>query len=91
MLSNDDPDGRLTFFNAAVYAAALLPVSLTPTILGVAGTSYFVGALLLSAGFLAASVRALRSATAANARKLFRYSLAYLPALLILMGIDRTV
>lgn len=89
MLSNDDPTGRTTFLNASMYAAALVPVSLAATIVGVAGGAYFVGALLLTLGFLAAAVRALRAATAANARALFRYSLLYLPCLLLLMGMDR--
>ena len=86
MLSVGDPDGRMTFGHSTLYAAALLPVSLAPTIVGIAGTTYFVGAIALSSAFLYASLSAVRRCTMAKARRVFKLSLAYLPALLILMG-----
>lgn len=89
MISVDDPDGRTTFWYATLYAAALVPVSLMPTMLGTAGAVYFVGALLFSGIFLASSLWAARNATAPNARRVFRASLAYLPALLLLMVINK--
>lgn len=89
MLSVGDPDGRLTFWHASLYAAALLPVSLAPTIFGMAGVSYFIGAAVLSGLFLLASLAAVRRTTPSNARRLFRLSLAYLPAILLLMGVGR--
>ena len=89
VISGVDPDGRLTFGYASVYAAALVPVSLTPTLLGITGHLYLVGALVLSLGFLAANAAALLRATALNARRAFRMSLAYLPALLTLMVVNR--
>ncbi len=85
MLSVGDPDGRMTFGHATLYAAALLPVSLAPTIVGIAGTVYFIGALALSSLFLYTSFLAVRRCTMERARRLFKLSLAYLPALLILM------
>ncbi|MFQ5703847.1 MAG: heme o synthase [Gemmatimonadales bacterium] len=88
-LSLNDPDGRITFSYATLYAAALLPASLMPAMLGTAGTAYFVGAVLLSGLFLAVSFRAARNATALNARRLFRASLAYLPILLLLMVVNK--
>ncbi len=86
MLSVGDSDGRMTFGHATLYAAALLPVSLAPTIVGIAGTVYFVGALALSSVFLYTSFSAVRDCTMEKARRVFKLSLAYLPALLILMG-----
>jgi heme o synthase len=91
MLSVGDTDGRLTFAQATVYAAALLPVSLTPTILGMTGALYFATASVLSVAFLAAAMAPLKSVTYAGARRLFRVSLLYLPLLLIAMGIDRAL
>ena len=85
LLSRDDPSGRRTFGYATVYAAALLPVSLLPAMLGITGTPYFVGALLLSGAFLIVNAGAARNSTPLNARRAFRMSLAYLPALLVLM------
>ena len=89
MLSNEDPSGRITFLNAVLYAGALVPISLAPTVLGLAGGLYFFAALGLSGWFFWAAVRAFRSTSVQTARQLFRVSLAYLPALLMVMGVDR--
>jgi protoheme IX farnesyltransferase len=89
MLSSGDTDGRLTFVYASLYAAALVPVSLAPTLLGITGGFYFFGAALLSTGFFVVSGAAARDSSALNARRLFRSSLAYLPLLLLLMAVNR--
>lgn len=89
MLSVGDDDGRSTFGQAFVNSVALLPISLVPTVLGMSGAVYFFGALLLSAWFIWASWMAARDRTVAGARKLFGVSLGYLPALLVLMVLDR--
>ncbi len=89
LLSSGDSDGRLTFVYASLYAAALVPVSLVPTLLGITGGFYFFGAALLSTGFFIVSSTAARHASAMNARRLFRSSLAYLPLLLLLMAVNR--
>ncbi|UCD24710.1 MAG: protoheme IX farnesyltransferase [Gemmatimonadota bacterium] len=89
MLSSEDSDGRLTFVYASLYAAALVPVSLAPTLLGIAGGLYFFGAALLSTAFFVVSTKAARNSSAVNARRLFRWSLAYLPLLLLLMTVNR--
>jgi protoheme IX farnesyltransferase len=74
---------------------ALIPVSLGPVFLHMAGRIYFVGALLLGAAFLWAGVRlaALRlPATAAQskprARHLLQASVFYLPLLFALMMLN---
>ncbi len=89
MLSVDDDEGRSTFGQAFVNTVALLPISLVPTVLGMSGAIYFFGALLLSGWFIGASWVAARQRTVAGARKLFLASLIYLPALLLLMAVDR--
>lgn len=91
LLSMNDPAGERTFAYATLYAAALVPVSLLPTILGISGSAYFVGALLLSGVFLSVNAMAARNSTALNAKRAFRMSLAYLPALLVLMVASRGV
>jgi len=81
-----DPDGRSTGRQALLYAVALLPLSLLPVFVGLAGAWYFAGAVLLGALFIAASARLLAApAEVARARSLFRLSLLYLPALFILL------
>jgi protoheme IX farnesyltransferase len=89
MLPVLDPSGRSTARQALLYAAALVPVSLAPTVFGVAGATYFAGALALSLGFLALSVRFSTDRSVARARQLFLGSIIYLPLLWILMIADR--
>ena len=52
MLPVIEPDGRSTARQAVVYAAALLPVALAPTLVGMSGTVYFAGALAITLLFL---------------------------------------
>ena len=89
MLSVADDDGRDTGRMALLYAMALLPISLLPTLLGVTGAWYFFGALALGLIYVAAGTGLLVAATPARAWRLFFVSILYLPALLTLMVIDK--
>ena len=89
-LSADDPDGRRTFRQATLDAAALLAISLVPTLIGMTGVVYFVGALALSTWLVVASVRCARAPSIVAARRLFRSTLVYLPVVLLLLILDRT-
>ena len=89
MLPVIDPDGRSTARQSVVYAAALLPVSLAPTLVGMTGTLYFAGALILSLLFLGLSLRFALSRSTPDARRLFLGSITYLPLLWLLMIADR--
>ncbi len=84
-------DGVATFRQAALYALALLSVSLIPALLHLAGAVYFVGALLLSAWFAWISIRAALRLDEKAARRVFSASLVYLPLLLALMVAARMV
>jgi heme o synthase len=89
MLPVIEPDGRSTAQQVAAYASALVPVSLTPAIVGLAGPSYFVIALLLGLAFLYVSLRFAMRRTRRDARTLFLASIAYLPLVLIVLVLDR--
>ena len=91
MLAVRDPDGRETAWMALLYALALVPVSLMPTVLGVTGGRYFVGALVLGVVYVAASAAMIRAATTARAWRVFLASIVYLPALLTLMVLDKVI
>ena len=73
-----------------LYCLALLPVSLLPSSLGLTGTVYLYGALLAGIVYFGygLAVALFRSQTAA--RRLLRASVIYLPAVFLLMVIDRT-
>jgi protoheme IX farnesyltransferase len=80
-----DPGGRSTAFQIVNYSAALVPVSLLPTIVGLAGRVYFAGAIVLSTALLVLAIRFAQDHTNTRAKQLFVASLAYLPVLWVLM------
>lgn len=89
MLSVEDPDGRRTGRMTLLYALALLPVSLLPTLLGVTGPLYFFGALACGVAYAAVGAGLARAATERQAWRLFIASIIYLPTLLTLMVLDK--
>ena len=89
MLPVIEPDGRSTGRQAVAYASALLPLSLAPTLVGMAGATYFAGALVLSLIFLWQSITFARTRAIPDARRLFFGSIIYLPLIWILMIADR--
>jgi protoheme IX farnesyltransferase len=89
MLPVIEPDGHSTGRQAVAYAAALLPVSLAPTPLHMAGDVYFAGALVLGVASLWLAVAFARSRAVRDARRLFFGSLMYLPLIWALMIADK--
>ncbi|HJO37922.1 MAG: heme o synthase [Vicinamibacterales bacterium] len=84
-----EPSGRRTARHVLLYLAALLPVSLAPTWIGMVGTTYLVGASLLGLGFAGLAVRFAWDRSGRNARWLFLGSIAYLPLLWALLVATR--
>lgn len=91
MLPVLDPTGKRTGRQAVLWGAALIPVSLTPSALGLAGATYFVGALALGLAFLGSCFAFAKAVSAQTARRVLRVSIVYLPVILIIMLIDRIV
>jgi len=89
MLPVLDPDGAITGRQMVLYGLALIPASLFPTILGVAGPYYFFGAALAGLWFLSVTVMAACRPSSALAGRVFTASISYLPVVLGLMVIDR--
>ena len=89
MLPVIEPDGRSTGRQSVLYAAALVPLSLAPTLMHMAGDWYFAGALVLGLGFLWLTLRFARSRVVKDARYVFFGSIVYLPVLWILMIADK--
>jgi heme o synthase len=84
-----DADGTSTERQIVTGCLALLAVSLLPTLIGVAGPVYFVGAFVLGAAFLALGARQALSPSAGSARRVLFASLLYLPVLLALLAFDK--
>ena len=89
MLPVVDPKGTLTSRQAVLWAATLIPVSELPFLLGLAGRSYAVAALVLGLMQLVLAFRFMANRTDANARTLFYASITYLPLLWIVMAAAR--
>jgi protoheme IX farnesyltransferase len=84
-----DADGTSTERQIITGCLALLAVSLLPTLIGLAGPIYFVGAFLLGAAFVALGARQALSPSAGAARRVLLASLLYLPVLLALLAFDK--
>jgi heme o synthase len=84
-----EPDGESTNRQIIVHCLALLVVGLLPALIGLAGAIYFVAAFLLGIGFLASGVSLVMAPCRTGARRLLFASLIYLPALLLVMALDR--
>jgi len=84
-----DPQGTSTERQIVTGCLALLGVSLLPTLTGLAGSVYFVGALALGLAFVALGARQALAPSAGGARRVLFASLLYLPALLALLALDK--
>jgi protoheme IX farnesyltransferase len=84
-----EPDGRRTGRQALLYSAALCPVSVMPPLVGLGGGVYTVIATVLGFMLLALSARFARDRSTAAARRLFLFSITYLPLLLGSLVADR--
>lgn len=91
MLPVLDPGGRRTARQAVLYGAALVPVSLLPSLLGMSGALYLLGALVLGLAFLGFCLAFSFSFSTGAARRLLLMSVFYLPAVLAVMLVDRAL
>lgn len=89
LLSVLEPDGRRTGQQALLYSAALWPVSLLPPLVGLAGPVYLVVSTVLGLTLIALSASFARDRTTTAARRLFLFSITYLPLLWGTLVVDR--
>ncbi|HEX3320807.1 MAG TPA: heme o synthase [Terriglobales bacterium] len=89
------PDGRSTSLRIMLYSVVLIPVTLAPTILGMSGRIYFVGAIIMGVALcyfggrlatLGLPLNAPRSKQ--RARQLLQATVIYLPLLFALMMLN---
>ena len=91
MLPVLDPEGIRTGRQAVLYGAALVPISLLPSVLGLMGTVYFFGAFAFGLAYLGFAFAFAQVRSNPGARRLMLASLLYFPALLLIMLLDRVV
>jgi protoheme IX farnesyltransferase len=86
MLPVVEPDGESTARRILLYSFALIPISLLPKFLSMAGNIYMIGALALGMLFLYVGFRV---STRQQARRVLLASVMYLPVLYCLLLLDR--
>jgi len=79
MLPVVEPEGALTAVQVVLYSGVLVPASLLPGVIGLAGRAYLVAAVALGVGFLGLALEFARSRDLTAARRLFLGSVTYLP------------
>jgi protoheme IX farnesyltransferase len=89
MLPSVDPDGSRTGRQALCHTLGLLPISLCPFVLRMAGPIYLFGALALGLIFIWKAGLFASQRSEGRARSLFYTSILYLPLLLGLMVLDK--
>lgn len=89
MLPVVDRDLSVTGRQIVLYSIALIPASIVPVTLGMAGVNYFVVAMLLGLAFLSFGISCATTGTRSDARKLFFSSILYLPLLFAGLMIDK--
>jgi protoheme IX farnesyltransferase len=80
-----DPGGDRTAWHMLGYCLALLPVSVIPSALGWASGVYLLAAAALGIGFVTCAVGFMYTRSVAQARRVLRASLVYLPGLMTLL------
>ena len=79
---------RETARSIVLYSFVLVGVTLLPVLGRTLGPVYVVSAAVLGAAFIGLALALQRQTTAARARRLFSYSLAYLALLFVAMALD---
>lgn len=83
-----EPDGHATGRQAVLYSAALLPISLLPTAIGLTSGYALFGALTLGIVLMVLSLEFAVSRSMPSARRLFYGTIIYLPLLWIVLLAD---
>jgi heme o synthase len=89
MLPTVDPQGTRTFRQIIGAAILLLPVSLFPALMGMAGVLYFFGAIVLGLMLIQLCLCASANRTNVRAKWLMHATVLHLPLLLGLMMYDK--
>ena len=89
MLPVVDEDLGSTSRQILLYSSALIPVTLFPGVIGMAGFTYFLSAVVLGLAFFGFGATCAITRTRQDARRLFFASIIYLPLLLAIMMLDK--
>ncbi|MGY8787107.1 MAG: heme o synthase [Fidelibacterota bacterium] len=91
MLPVLEKDGKRTNRQIIWHSLLLIPVSVMPSYIGILGIKYFWGALILGLGYFISGFPLVKNYSLENAKLLLKVSVIYLPALFILIIIDKLI
>jgi len=91
MLPVVEPGGESTVKRVVLCSLLLIPISLLPSFLGMAGPLYAAAAIAAGLGLLYFGARLARERTLTRARSLLLASVSYLPMLLGVLVLDRRI
>ena len=85
MLPSVYPDNKITSIYMIFFTVALTCVSLGLCLIKGYGISFALGAFILGAIFIYCSIKLILNNSIKNAKRVFYYSIAYLPILIVLI------
>jgi protoheme IX farnesyltransferase len=91
MLPVLEKDGKRTNRQIIWHSLLLIPVSVMPSYIGILGIKYFLGALILGLGYFISGFPLVKNYSLENAKLLLKVSVIYLPALFILIIVDKLI
>jgi protoheme IX farnesyltransferase len=89
MVSKDDISGARSASQSVLFCILLLLISGVPSFLGIVSSVYLAVELVLNGLFIFVAMRFLHTQQAADARRLFLTSIAYLPLLLAALALTK--
>ncbi len=91
MISVGDPSGIRTASAAVLGSIGLLAATVLPFILGVAGSIYLIGALIVGCWMLLETIRFAMRRNNVTARRLLKASVMHIPIYVLLIVVDHFV
>jgi len=89
MLPVIEPDGNRTVRQILWHLSLLFPISLLPVLIGMNGNIYLYGVLIITLYYFLSALPMVYEKSYKNASKILRASVLYLPALMIIIIIDK--
>ena len=89
MLPVIEPDGNRTIRQILWHLSLLFPISLLPVLIGMNGNIYLYGVLIITLYYFLSAFPMLYKKSYKNASRILKASVLYLPALMIIIIIDK--
>jgi protoheme IX farnesyltransferase len=89
MLPVIEPDGNRTIRQILWHLSLLFPISLLPVLIGMNGNIYLYGVLIITLYYFLSAIPMLYKKSYKNASRILKASVLYLPALMIIIIIDK--